>query len=930
MTEVQSRPAAARGRHSGRGGRGGIAARGGGRAGGRPNGDSKEPDSSLPTLEDEGEIADLKQQYGSKVDTIKEMFPDWTSVDILFALQETNGDENLTVTRMAEGTISRWSEVSSQKKDRTRIKAKTDSTPADAAHGAGPRASRGGRAADSGRGRGRGGARGKPAHPATNGTRGKDSQPLSVPTEEVSEWNTKPKEDAPAVDGPAATQPPAASTAPTTTSAPKPAPAPAPAPAPVKTWASMLRQSTAPKPAPKPKEPPAKAPEPAIEPLPAAEPAQPEPEAPAPAPAPAPASAPAPAPAPAPVEEPAPEPKEEAAPAPAPAAETAPAPPAPIVPAVPAIPAVVVPEVALPPPKDQLTEKNLDQIKDDSHPPVTETAASEAADSWDPRGAMPSATATPISASQQQHQQAARAAASKPAARTPVHHPRRMLDQLEAVRMPGNREVDRAAVQFGAFSLNGPIDDDVDGDREEPETRPQPPQDSPGAQPRASLPPAQPAPVPDAFPAQKPAASQIPTGPAAAAPAAPQAGTPATSQSTVQPPAAQNNQQFGRFGQPSGQDSAASFPTSKPFEPFGQQPTAAAAQSQFEGGFPGQAQAQGAQPPAQQQPGAPFSSAPSDFSSYYTADHPSRFNYYNQSFGPQGTQAQQDALASQPQRAFGGYAPGSDNLGQYPQSGAQSRFGGSTVADSQTATTAAPGQATTQAQSGPGTQSQIHGQQPPEYPYNTPYFPNYYYNMGYTGYGQGGYPYGKGNFGLPNQYGINPSTPHAYPSSAFGGSGLNRDDYRVNSGQSSQPGLAGGFGGVHDAFGRGASAYQSQTGQSFNAPGSQTGTGPAAGDDLKPFGDAKAAGGPSPSLGGPSPSLAGPSPSLGGAARPGSAANSGPAQGGLPPPQSNQQSNINTGPYAYGNPAGFGQNFGSYGTYGAYYPRNGAGWGSNY
>src|SRR5512138_838050 len=112
----------------------------------------------------------------------------------------------LTLDGCATGTISRWSEVSSQKKDRTRTKAKTDSTPTDSAHGAGPRASRGGRAADSGRGRGRGGARGKPAHPATNGTRVKESQPLSVPTEEVSEWNTKPKEDTPAVDGPAATQ----------------------------------------------------------------------------------------------------------------------------------------------------------------------------------------------------------------------------------------------------------------------------------------------------------------------------------------------------------------------------------------------------------------------------------------------------------------------------------------------------------------------------------------------------------------------------------------------------------------------------------------------------------------------------------------------------------------------------------------------------
>lgn len=58
---------------------------------------------SLDALEDEGEIGQLKQRYGPKTALIKEMFPDWSDVDILFALQETDGDENLTVTRIAEG-----------------------------------------------------------------------------------------------------------------------------------------------------------------------------------------------------------------------------------------------------------------------------------------------------------------------------------------------------------------------------------------------------------------------------------------------------------------------------------------------------------------------------------------------------------------------------------------------------------------------------------------------------------------------------------------------------------------------------------------------------------------------------------------------------------------------------------------------------------
>jgi hypothetical protein len=31
------------------------------------------------------------------------MFPDWSEADVLFALQETDGDENEAVTRIAEG-----------------------------------------------------------------------------------------------------------------------------------------------------------------------------------------------------------------------------------------------------------------------------------------------------------------------------------------------------------------------------------------------------------------------------------------------------------------------------------------------------------------------------------------------------------------------------------------------------------------------------------------------------------------------------------------------------------------------------------------------------------------------------------------------------------------------------------------------------------
>lgn len=157
---------------------------------------------------------------------------------------------------------------------------------------------------------------------------------------------------------------------------------------------------------------------------------------------------------------------------------------------------VVEPEVAITPSKDELTEDNLEQIPDTSAPAPTATAASTAASSWDTRNGP----GTPYSALQQNQPQAIRPPpasgfqatalkATGSSGRTPSFQ-RRVLDQEEAVRMPGNREVDRAAVQFGAFNLNGSGDEDVDGDREEPETRAQPPQHSPVAHPRAALPPA--------------------------------------------------------------------------------------------------------------------------------------------------------------------------------------------------------------------------------------------------------------------------------------------------------------------------------------------------------------------------------------------------------------------------------------------------------
>jgi hypothetical protein len=101
MSEVASRPAPTRGgRGAGRGGRGG--ARGSTRGRDRPtNGTYK--DSTADEFADQGELGEMKKQYSSQLPMLKELFQDWTDVDLLFALQETDGDLESTIERISEG-----------------------------------------------------------------------------------------------------------------------------------------------------------------------------------------------------------------------------------------------------------------------------------------------------------------------------------------------------------------------------------------------------------------------------------------------------------------------------------------------------------------------------------------------------------------------------------------------------------------------------------------------------------------------------------------------------------------------------------------------------------------------------------------------------------------------------------------------------------
>lgn len=105
MSDVQVRPTASRGRGTIRGGRGGFSSRGAFRSTPRDDGGAFREDSSV-SLEDQGELGQLKKQYSDQLSTLKELFPDWTDDDLVFALQETNGDLSSTIERISEGKLA--------------------------------------------------------------------------------------------------------------------------------------------------------------------------------------------------------------------------------------------------------------------------------------------------------------------------------------------------------------------------------------------------------------------------------------------------------------------------------------------------------------------------------------------------------------------------------------------------------------------------------------------------------------------------------------------------------------------------------------------------------------------------------------------------------------------------------------------------------
>lgn len=104
MAEVQSRSSNTRGRGSGRAGRGGYSSRGG-----RQSSSQKPSNGDTPTalpmvsLEDQGEIGQLKKKHASQLDLLRELFPEWTDDDLVLALEESDGDMERTAEKISEG-----------------------------------------------------------------------------------------------------------------------------------------------------------------------------------------------------------------------------------------------------------------------------------------------------------------------------------------------------------------------------------------------------------------------------------------------------------------------------------------------------------------------------------------------------------------------------------------------------------------------------------------------------------------------------------------------------------------------------------------------------------------------------------------------------------------------------------------------------------
>lgn len=58
---------------------------------------------NLAAFDDEGEFGQMKKKYADTLPMLKELFPDWSDEDLVFVLEDADGELEDAIERITEG-----------------------------------------------------------------------------------------------------------------------------------------------------------------------------------------------------------------------------------------------------------------------------------------------------------------------------------------------------------------------------------------------------------------------------------------------------------------------------------------------------------------------------------------------------------------------------------------------------------------------------------------------------------------------------------------------------------------------------------------------------------------------------------------------------------------------------------------------------------
>jgi hypothetical protein len=56
-------------------------------------------------LTDQGELGSMKKTYSTQLSFMRDMFPEWTDDDLVFAIAEADGDIQIVIDRITQGAF---------------------------------------------------------------------------------------------------------------------------------------------------------------------------------------------------------------------------------------------------------------------------------------------------------------------------------------------------------------------------------------------------------------------------------------------------------------------------------------------------------------------------------------------------------------------------------------------------------------------------------------------------------------------------------------------------------------------------------------------------------------------------------------------------------------------------------------------------------